>query len=72
MKLHYLILHHFYIYIYIYIYIVITLVTGDYVEFTPKNAFNAIVVRFSIPNTPNGQGQAANLSTCLYYSYIRY
>jgi len=36
--------------------------SGDYVEFTNKNPFNAIVVRFSIPNTPNGQGQAALLN----------
>eukprot|EP00026_Physarum_polycephalum_P003116 Phypoly_transcript_03125.p1 GENE.Phypoly_transcript_03125~~Phypoly_transcript_03125.p1 ORF type:complete len:323 (-),score=65.97 Phypoly_transcript_03125:1363-2331(-) len=38
---------------------------GDYVEFTNKNPFNALVVRYSIPNTPNGQGQAANLNVLI-------
>jgi len=56
--------------------------SGDYVEFTNKNPFNAFVVRFSIPNTPNGQGQAANLNVLVngkqvtvlnvtsYYSWV--
>jgi len=34
---------------------------SNYVEFSPKNAFNALSVRFSIPNTQDGKGQAANL-----------
>jgi hypothetical protein len=35
--------------------------SGNYVEFTPTKSFNAIVVRFSIPNSDNGVGQATNL-----------
>jgi hypothetical protein len=39
--------------------------SGNYVEFTPTQAFNAIVVRFSIPNTASGIGQAANLNVLI-------
>lgn len=56
--------------------------SGNYVEFTPTNPFNAIVLRFSIPNTANGKGQAANLNLLIngaqkavlnvtsYYSWV--
>jgi len=55
---------------------------NSYVDFTPKGAYNAIVIRFSIPNTQNGQGQAAVLSVSVngkatttlnvtsYYSWV--
>jgi len=36
--------------------------SGNFVEFSPKQSFNAIVVRFSIPNSADGIGQAANLN----------
>jgi len=35
---------------------------GQYVEFTPTKQFSAVVVRFSIPNSQNGIGQAAPLN----------
>jgi len=40
----------------------ITLNQGQYVEFTPQGSFNGIVVRFSIPNSADGNGQSANLN----------
>jgi hypothetical protein len=55
---------------------------GNYVEFTPTQSFNAIVLRFSIPNTADGKGQAANLNLLIngaqkavlnvtsYYSWV--
>ncbi|MEV5611126.1 CARDB domain-containing protein [Streptomyces sp. NPDC052225] len=36
--------------------------TGQYVEFTSKNATNSIVVRNSLPDAPNGGGQEKTLS----------
>eukprot|EP00026_Physarum_polycephalum_P003344 Phypoly_transcript_03354.p1 GENE.Phypoly_transcript_03354~~Phypoly_transcript_03354.p1 ORF type:complete len:494 (-),score=67.72 Phypoly_transcript_03354:642-2123(-) len=56
--------------------------SGDYVEFSPTQPFNALVLRFSIPNTPDGKGQAANLNLLIngaqkavlnvtsYYSWV--
>jgi hypothetical protein len=56
--------------------------TGNYVEFSPTMPFNAFVLRFSIPNTANGKGQAANLNLLIngaqkavlnvtsYYSWV--
>jgi hypothetical protein len=35
---------------------------GQYVEWTLTDSANAIVVRFSIPDTPNGSGQVAGLN----------
>jgi hypothetical protein len=55
---------------------------GNYVEFSPTQPFNALVLRFSIPNTPNGGGQQANLNLLIngaqkavlnvtsYYSWV--
>jgi len=55
---------------------------GNYVEFSPTQPFNALVLRFSIPNTPDGKGQAANLNLLIngaqkavlnvtsYYSWV--
>jgi len=42
--------------------IAVNLNSGQYVEFAPTKPFNAIVVKFSIPNANGGIGQSAPLS----------
>jgi len=55
--------------------------SGDSITFTSTKAFNAFVIRYSIPNTPNGQGQSATLNALIgskslslnvssYYSWV--
>jgi hypothetical protein len=41
--------------------LLISLISGQYVEFTLTGPANALTVRFSIPDTSNGSGQTASL-----------
>ncbi|KAL0477970.1 cycloisomaltooligosaccharide glucanotransferase CTA1 [Acrasis kona] len=43
---------------------------SKYVEFTTKDISNAIVVRFSIPDTPDGKGNVARLSVLADSKFI--